>query len=154
MNTRRRITAMGAVAVLTASAVALAIPSPVQAANSLSMLGGDVSSLQRSLDLGVKYYDANGSQKHPLDILKGAGMNYARLRVWNNPASGYNNASKVAAYAKEVKVAGSEAHGRPPLLRHVGRPGQPVEAGGVGEPHHPAAAEGRLRLHLRGLHRR
>ncbi|MDQ0372660.1 glycoside hydrolase family 53 protein [Cellulomonas humilata] len=104
MNTRRRITAMGIATVLTA--VALAVPSPVQAANSLSMLGGDLSSLQRSLDLGVKYYDANGSQKHPLDILKGAGMNYARLRVWNNPASGYNNAAKVTAYAKEVKARG------------------------------------------------
>ena len=53
---------MGVAAVLAASAVALAVPSPVQAANSLSMLGGDVSSLQRSLDLGVTYYDANGSQ--------------------------------------------------------------------------------------------
>ncbi|WP_200940530.1 glycosyl hydrolase 53 family protein [Cellulomonas sp. Leaf334] len=106
MNTRKRLTAMGIAALLTATAAAVAVPSPVQAANSLSMLGGDVSSLQRSLDLGVKYYDANGSQKHPLDILKGAGMNYARLRVFNNPASGYNNPSKVLAYAKEVKSRG------------------------------------------------
>lgn len=106
MNTRKRLTAMGIAALLTASAAAVAVPSPVQAANSLSMLGGDVSSLQRSLDLGVRYYDANGSQKHPLDILKGAGMNYARLRVWNNPASGYNNPTKVLAYAKEVKSRG------------------------------------------------
>ena len=106
MNTRRRTTTTGIAALLTAAAVALSVPSPVQAANSMTMLGADVSSLQRSLDLGVKYYDANGSQKHPLDILKGAGMNYARLRVWNNPASGYNNAGKVAAYAKEVKARG------------------------------------------------
>ena len=47
MNTRRRLTAMGVVAVLTASAAALAIPSPVQAANSLSMLGGDVGGRAR-----------------------------------------------------------------------------------------------------------
>ena len=61
------------------------------------MLGADVSSLQRSLDLGAKYYDARGTAPDPLDILKRAGVNYVRLRVWNNPASGYNNKAKVLA---------------------------------------------------------
>jgi arabinogalactan endo-1,4-beta-galactosidase len=107
VNLQQRITAVGvAAALLAAPAVALAAAPPAQAASSLSMLGADVSSLQRSLDLGVRYYDANGTQKNPLDILKGAGMNYARLRVWNNPASGYNNATKVNAFAKEVKARG------------------------------------------------
>jgi arabinogalactan endo-1,4-beta-galactosidase len=70
------------------------------------MLGADVSSLQRSEDLGQKYYNASGTQQDPLDILKGVGVNYIRLRIWNNPASGYNNESKVLAFAKTVKGKG------------------------------------------------
>jgi len=41
-----------------------------------------------------------------LQILKSAGMNYVRLRVWVNPASGYNNQAKVVAFGKQVKAAG------------------------------------------------
>ncbi|MEV4135613.1 glycosyl hydrolase 53 family protein [Dactylosporangium sp. NPDC049742] len=106
MKARKRLISAGIAALLAVPALVLAASPPAQAANSLSMLGGDVSSLQRSNDLGVKYYDANGSQKNALDILKGAGMNYVRLRVWNNPASGYNNPTKVFSYAKEVKSRG------------------------------------------------
>jgi len=75
-------------------------------ASTLSMLGADVSSVQRSLDLGQKYYNASGTQQDPLTILKGVGVNYVRLRIWNSPASGYNNKTKVLAYAKTVKAAG------------------------------------------------
>ncbi|GAA2683590.1 glycoside hydrolase family 53 protein [Actinoplanes palleronii] len=80
-------------------------PAPAQAA-SLTMLGADVSTLQRTLDLGGKYYTAAGVQADPYDILKGAGVNYARLRVWNNPASGYNNKAKVLQQAKAIKAKG------------------------------------------------
>lgn len=76
------------------------------AAGSLSMLGADVSTAQRALDLGARYVDASGTARDPLDILKGIGVNYVRLRVWNNPASGYNNKAKVLAYAKTVKAKG------------------------------------------------
>jgi arabinogalactan endo-1,4-beta-galactosidase len=81
------------------------VATPAHAAT-LSMLGADVSSVQRSLDLGAKYYNASGTAQDPLDVLKGLGVNYARLRVWNNPASGYNNKAKVLAYAKTVKAKG------------------------------------------------
>jgi arabinogalactan endo-1,4-beta-galactosidase len=70
------------------------------------MLGADVSSVQRALDLGASYYNAAGTKGDPLDILKAKGMNYVRLRVWNNPASGYNNQAKVLTYAKTVKGKG------------------------------------------------
>src|SRR5215471_15881044 len=50
----------------------------------LTMLGADVSSVQRALDLGAPYYDASGTKQDPLDILKGVGVNYVRLRIWNN----------------------------------------------------------------------
>jgi arabinogalactan endo-1,4-beta-galactosidase len=77
-----------------------------QQAATMSMLGADVSTVQRSLDRGASYYDASGVKKDPLDILKGVGVNYVRLRIWNNPASGYNNKTKVLAYAKTVKGKG------------------------------------------------
>ncbi|MFL6122175.1 arabinogalactan endo-beta-1,4-galactanase [Actinophytocola sp.] len=79
---------------------------PTAAAASLGMLGADVSSLQRALDLGARYYDANGTARDPLDILKGAGVNYVRLRIWHNPRSGYNNKDKVLRYARAVKAKG------------------------------------------------
>lgn len=79
---------------------------PVHAASTLSMLGADVSSLQRAEDLGQKFYYANGTAGDPLQILKDNGVNYIRLRIWVNPASGYNNETKVLAFAKLVKAKG------------------------------------------------
>lgn len=73
---------------------------------SMTMLGADVSTAQRALELGASYYDANNVKRDPLDILKGIGVNYVRLRIWNNPVSGYNNKTKVLAYAKTVKSKG------------------------------------------------
>jgi len=88
-----------------AAPVVLTTASPAQAAP-LSMLGADVSTLQRSLDLGATYYDAAGVARDPYDILKSAGVNYARLRIWNNPASGYNNKAKVLQQARAIKAKG------------------------------------------------
>ena len=99
----------GRLAALGLFCVALLVPTsapPAAAAGSLSMLGADVSSVQRALDLGAKYYDASGTARDPLDILTSLGVNYIRLRIWNNPASGYNNEAKVLAYARTVKAKG------------------------------------------------
>ena len=84
----------------------IATPTPASAASRLTMLGADVSSLQRSEALGAKYYYANGKQGDPLQILKDNGVNYIRLRIWVNPKSGYNNESKVLQFAKSVKAKG------------------------------------------------
>jgi arabinogalactan endo-1,4-beta-galactosidase len=100
---RRLLRVAAAMGLAAVSTVAVQAPA---AAASLTMLGADVSSVQRSLDLGARYYAANGTAGDPLDILKGVGLNYVRLRVWNNPASGYNNAAKVLAYARTVKAKG------------------------------------------------
>ncbi|WP_461124270.1 glycosyl hydrolase 53 family protein [Saccharothrix stipae] len=70
------------------------------------MRGADVSTLQRAVELGAKYYHANGTQGDPLDILKAAGVDYVRLRIWNDPVSGYNNKAKVLRYAQAVKAKG------------------------------------------------
>src|SRR5690242_14360626 len=58
--------------------------SSAEAASTLTMRGADVSSLQRGIDVGAKYYTASGAQADPLDILRAAGVNYVRLRVWNS----------------------------------------------------------------------
>ncbi len=96
----RSLAALGAVVLV------LAAPTPAAAAGSLSMLGADVSTLQRSLDLGARFSDSGGAVKDPYDILKSAGVNYARLRIWNNPASGYNNKAKVLQQARAIKAKG------------------------------------------------
>ena len=102
---RQRFGVLGALLAVTLPAAALAVPAVAQAAT-LSMRGADVSSLQRAVDLGAQYYTAAGTAADPLDILRDAGVNYIRLRVWNNPVSGYNNAAKVLAYARTVKAKG------------------------------------------------
>ena len=102
---RKRFGVLGALLAVALPAAALAVPAGAQAAT-LSMRGADVSTLQRAVDLGAKYYTAAGAVADPLDILQGAGVNYVRLRVWNNPVSGYNNAAKVLAYARTVKAKG------------------------------------------------
>ncbi|HET8842678.1 MAG TPA: glycosyl hydrolase 53 family protein [Ktedonobacteraceae bacterium] len=79
---------------------------PTHAASTLTMLGADVSSLQHGLDLGTKYFYANGTQGDPLQILKDNGVNYIRLRIWVNPQNGYNNKAKVLTFAKTVKAKG------------------------------------------------
>jgi arabinogalactan endo-1,4-beta-galactosidase len=93
------------------AAVAVAVPASVLTATgpasaALTMLGADVSTLQRAYDVGARYYDASGAQRDALDILKGVGVNYVRLRIWNNPRSGYNNKDKVLQYARTVKAKG------------------------------------------------
>ncbi|GAA1634727.1 glycoside hydrolase family 53 protein [Actinoplanes couchii] len=88
-------------------AVAL-IPSPAVAhqKSSWEMRGADVSTLQRSVELGQKFYDARGKRDNPYDILRQAGVNYVRLRIWNNPTSGYSNKAKVLQQARAAKAKG------------------------------------------------
>ncbi|MDI6101044.1 glycosyl hydrolase 53 family protein [Actinoplanes sp. NEAU-A12] len=82
-------------------------PAPAQARpQGLTMRGADVSTLQRSQELGQKFYDARGRRDNPYDILEQAGVNYVRLRIWNDPASGYSNKEKVLQQARAAKARG------------------------------------------------
>jgi arabinogalactan endo-1,4-beta-galactosidase len=72
----------------------------------LTMRGADTSSLRRALDKGQVFFNASGVAQNPLLILKNVGVNYIRLRIWNNPASGYNNKAKVLQDALDVKAQG------------------------------------------------
>jgi arabinogalactan endo-1,4-beta-galactosidase len=77
---------------------------PGQAA--LSILGADISSLKKSEDLGGIYRDASGAPGDALQILKDHGLNYARLRVWVDPADGYHNKEKLLEMAVRLKAHG------------------------------------------------
>jgi arabinogalactan endo-1,4-beta-galactosidase len=72
--------------------------------DALSILGADVSSLQRAQDLGAEYYDDDGSRRDPLLILIDHGVNAIRLRVWVDPVHGYNNKERVAEFAARAKA--------------------------------------------------
>ncbi|MFE9017550.1 arabinogalactan endo-beta-1,4-galactanase [Streptomyces sp. NPDC007808] len=71
-----------------------------------SIHGADISSLPKSEAKGGLYRTASGTTGDAVTILKNAGMNYARLKVWVDPADGYNNKARVLAMAKRVKAAG------------------------------------------------
>ncbi|MEW6404502.1 MAG: arabinogalactan endo-1,4-beta-galactosidase, partial [Chloroflexota bacterium] len=74
---------------------------PGQAA--LSILGADISSLNKSEDLGGTYRDTSGAPMDALQILKDRGLNYARLRVWLDPADGYHDKDEILEMALRLK---------------------------------------------------
>ncbi|GHH05306.1 arabinogalactan endo-beta-1,4-galactanase [Streptomyces rubradiris] len=71
-----------------------------------SIHGADISSLAKSEAKGGVYRTGSGSAGDALPILKSYGMNYARLKVWVNPADGFNDKAHVLAMAKRVKAQG------------------------------------------------
>lgn len=72
----------------------------------LSILGADISSLKKSEDLGGAYKYSDGAPADALAILKDNGLNYARLRVWVDPADGYHNKEKILEMAQRFKQHG------------------------------------------------
>jgi beta-galactosidase len=78
------------------------------------MLGADISFLPELEDRGMKFYDLDGKQKDAIRILSDHGMNYVRLRIFNDPArdSGYSpkkgfcDLEHTLQMAKRVKAAG------------------------------------------------
>lgn len=72
----------------------------------LSILGADISSLKKSEDMGGVYKYSDGTEADALQILKDKGMNYARLRVWVNPADGYHNKAELLLMAVRLKSLG------------------------------------------------
>lgn len=76
------------------------------ATSGLTMRGADVSTLKRAKDQGQVYYNAGGTAEDPLITLRNVGVNYIRLRIWNNPISGYNNKAKILQDALAIKAQG------------------------------------------------
>lgn len=49
------------------------------------IIGMDASSVIAEEASGVKYYDFDGQEKDVFEILSNNGVNYIRVRIWNNP---------------------------------------------------------------------
>ncbi len=61
------------------------IVNKVEALTDAFALGADVSSLIALENSGVTYYDFEGAVQDPLLTMREAGLNYIRVRVWNDP---------------------------------------------------------------------
>ena len=77
------------------------------------MLGADISFLPELEAKGIKFSD-KGIEKDPILIMKDHGLNYVRLRIFNDPANakgyapgaGFCDLTHTKAMAKRVKAAG------------------------------------------------
>ncbi len=66
----------------------------VEKAESLSddfIMGCDVSTVISLENSGVKFYDYNGEEDDLFEILRSSGINYIRVRVWNDPKDSDGN---------------------------------------------------------------
>ncbi|MCU1798839.1 galactosidase [Pectobacterium polaris] len=76
--------------------------------------GADISMLNEVEKHGGKFYDEHGKQKDAMLILKENGINYIRLRIWNDPkdaagngyGGGNNDLATTLALAKRAKANG------------------------------------------------
>jgi arabinogalactan endo-1,4-beta-galactosidase len=57
------------------------------------MLGADISSMQEAVDAGTSYVDTDGVSKGLLELLRGHGFNYVRLRTFVDPTALYGYAN-------------------------------------------------------------
>jgi arabinogalactan endo-1,4-beta-galactosidase len=81
-------------------------PPPPPPGGRLPIKGADVSSLRKHLDRGAVFRDSGGAAVDPLALLRANGVNYGRLKVWVNPADGYNNRARVLDMATRIKAQG------------------------------------------------
>ncbi|MER5278704.1 glycosyl hydrolase 53 family protein [Streptomyces sp. NPDC002809] len=103
---RRRALLKAAVATVAAPAVLSALATPASAATALSVRGIDISSLPKSEALGGVYYSSSGTRTDAVALMATAGVSHARLKVWVNPADGYNNKAKILPLALRLKAKG------------------------------------------------
>jgi arabinogalactan endo-1,4-beta-galactosidase len=103
---RRRTLLKAAAATAAAPAVLSATAAPASAATSLSIRGIDISSLPKSEAKGGVYYSSSGVQTDAVALMATAGVTHARLKVWVNPADGYNNKAKILPLALRLKAKG------------------------------------------------
>ena len=68
--------------------------------------GADVGWLTEMEAAGIKFYNAAGQQQECMQLLKDLGMNTIRLRVWVNPANGWNAPADVITKAVRAKNLG------------------------------------------------
>jgi len=68
--------------------------------------GADISWLTQMESSGRLFYNSSGTAQECMQLLKNLGMNSIRLRVWVDPAGGWNNTADVLAKALRAKALG------------------------------------------------
>ncbi|MCR4859458.1 MAG: arabinogalactan endo-1,4-beta-galactosidase [Bacteroidales bacterium] len=78
-------------------------------------IGADVSEIPASEARGAKYYDVDGTEMDPLQIMAKHGFNVIRLRLFVNPEAprgysrdGFCGTESTIAFAKRIKAAGMQ----------------------------------------------
>jgi arabinogalactan endo-1,4-beta-galactosidase len=66
----------------------------------------DLSFLPMIENDGVTFYNREGQAEDMLTILKNAGMNAVRIRIWHSPADGISGFQEVKAFSERVKAHG------------------------------------------------
>ncbi|GIG86583.1 glycoside hydrolase family 53 protein [Plantactinospora endophytica] len=75
-------------------------------APALRIAGADVSHLTKNEHYGAVYRDRAGRPGDALRILRDNGVNYARVKVWVDPADGFSDKADVLAKARRAKALG------------------------------------------------
>ncbi len=68
--------------------------------------GADLSGVPKNEDHGAVYATADGTRVDPVEAFADAGANLVRLKVWVNPADGYNTRQQVVDMAKRAQAQG------------------------------------------------
>ena len=89
---------------------------PVEGLSEDFIKGMDISSVIAEEESGVVYYDENGKEEDLFKILADSGVNYIRVRVWNDPydedgngyGGGNNDVEKAATIVKRAAKYGMQ----------------------------------------------
>ena len=68
--------------------------------------GADISWVTEMESKGYKFYNAAGQERELTALMKEIGCNAVRLRVWVNPANGWNGKADVVEKAKRAQALG------------------------------------------------
>jgi len=72
-------------------------------------LGADLSFTPQELAAGATFSD-NGKPGTPVQIMREAGANYVRIRLWLDPPAGYSDLATDLALARQVRAAGMKVY--------------------------------------------
>ncbi len=81
----------------------------MEASSSIQVKGVDISSIIAFENSGTTFKYENGAVGDVFDILKDAGVNYARIRVWNNPYNSYGVGYGLGGFYREPTWIGTTA---------------------------------------------
>lgn len=79
--------------------------SDVKSGAALAYRGADISYYYQQEQCGVRFF-RDGAETPLFAVLKDAGVNWIRLRLWHTPEDGWNGLSQTVSMAKRIKAAG------------------------------------------------